>query len=99
MSSFEIQEKLIEMGEITEKPITTAAKHMDDNAIRPRLRLGEVERLIKKHRIIVPPLSRQTLQHMCEDGTFETAGNKPTRLGWLVYEDSFWKWAREMESA
>ena len=57
-----------------------------------------MERLIKKHRIIVPCLSRQTLQSMCEDGTFETAGNRPTRLGWLVYEDSFWKWAREMES-
>jgi len=34
---------------------------------------------------------------MCEDGTFETAGNRPTRLGWLVYEDSFWKWAHGME--
>jgi hypothetical protein len=70
-------------------------KQTDDSQIRPKLRLGEVERLIKKHRVVVPCLSRQTLQNMCEDGTFETAGDKPTRLGWLVYEDSFWKWARD----
>jgi hypothetical protein len=69
-----------------------------ETKIRPKLRLGEVERLIKKHRIVVPCLSRQTLQHMCEDGTFETAGDRPGRLGWLVYEDSFWKWARGSEN-
>jgi hypothetical protein len=73
-------------------------KQMDDTTVRPRLRLGEVERLIKKHRIIVPPLSRQTLQNMCEEGIFETAGGKPTRVGWLVYEDSFWKWAKGAEN-
>lgn len=59
---------------------------------RTKLRLIEVERLIKKHRVIVPPLSRSTLVKMCEDGTFETAGDEPTSLGWLVYEDSFLKW-------
>ena len=64
---------------------------------RPKMRLAEIERLIRKHRIIVPPLSRPTLCRMCEDGTFETVGSAPTRLGWLVYEDSFLKWVRSLE--
>ena len=65
--------------------------------IRPKLRLGEIERLIKKHRIIVPPLSRQTLIRMCEEGIFETAGNAAGRSGWLVFEDSFLKWVEELD--
>ena len=73
--------------------------HLTAGPVRPKLRLGEIERLIRKHRIIVPPLARHTLIHMCEDGTFETAGSGPTRLGWLVYEDSFWRWARDMDAA
>lgn len=64
---------------------------------RPRIRLSEIERLIRKHRIIVPPLSRSTLRRMCEDGTFETAGSAPTSMGWLVYEDSFLKWWKELD--
>ena len=66
---------------------------------RPKLRLTEVERIIKRHRIFVPPLSRRTLTNMCEMGDFETAGARPhSRLGWLIYEDSFLKWLREVES-
>ncbi len=61
------------------------------------MRLGEVERLIRKHRIIVPPLSRSTLIRMCEDGTFETVGAAPTKLGWLVYEDSFLEWVKSLD--
>lgn len=57
------------------------------------LRLREIERLIKVHRILVPPPTRRTLTYLCHDGTFETVGREPTNLGWLVYEDSFWKWA------
>ena len=67
-------------------------KHLLTDEVRPKIRLAEVERLIRRHRIIVPPLSRKTLVKMCEDGTFETAGNRPGRIGWLVYEDSFMKW-------
>jgi len=47
--------------------------------------------------MIVPPLARRTLTQMCEEGVFKTAGNKPTSLGWLVYEDSFWEWVRELD--
>ncbi len=68
-----------------------------DTKIRTRLRLSEIERLIKKHRIIVPPLSRPTLVGLCEDGTLETAGTRPTSLGWLVYEDSFWNWVKSLD--
>jgi hypothetical protein len=70
---------------------------LDVQFTRTKIRLSEVERLIKKHRIIVPPLSRSTLVGMCEDGTFETAGTRPTKLGWLVFEDSFWKWAKDLD--
>ena len=59
---------------------------------RSRLTLGEVERLIRKFRVIVPCPSRQTLIRMCEDGTFD-AMQPPNRRGWLVYADSFWAWA------
>ncbi len=72
-------------------------KHMLDRKIRPKIRLGEVERLIRKHRILVPPLARNTLIKMCEEGIFETVGNVPTRHGWLVFEDSFWKWAKALD--
>jgi|GEM_PF-1923665 len=60
---------------------------------RTRMKLSEVERLIKKYRIVVPCPSRQTLIRMCEAGEFETVGEDPGPSGWMVYEDSFWKWA------
>lgn len=66
-------------------------------APRTKLKLSEIERLIRKHRIIVPCPARQTLIGMCEDGTFETVGNQPTSLGWLVYEESFLRWARGLD--
>ena len=72
-------------------------KHLLTDEVRPKIRLAEVERLIRRHRIIVPPLSRKTLVKMCEDGTFETAGNRPGRIGWLVYEDSFMKWIEGLD--
>ncbi|HBR57617.1 MAG TPA: hypothetical protein DEA22_09125 [Blastocatellia bacterium] len=75
----------------------TKTQHLLHFENRPKLRLAEIERLIRKHRIIVPPLSRSTLARMCESGEFETSGNAPTRLGWLVYEDSFWKWVRGLD--
>lgn len=72
-------------------------KQTDEKKIRPKLRLREIERLIREHKILVPPPKRRTLQGFCEDGTFETAENPPGKFGWLVYEDSFWRWARSLE--
>lgn len=60
---------------------------------RPRLRLSEIERIIRQTRIIVPCPSRQTLIRMCEQGTLETPTGTSGPSGWEVYEDSFWKWA------
>lgn len=72
-------------------------KRTDDANFRVKLRLGEIERLIRKHRIMVPAPSRPSLVALCEDGTFETAGGKVTKFGWLVYEDSFWRWVRSLD--
>lgn len=63
---------------------------------RTVLRLSEVERLIRQHRIVVPAPSRGTLRNLCEDGTFETVGGQASSLGWLVFEDSFWAWAQNL---
>lgn len=70
-------------------------KRSDDPLLRPKLRLGEVERLIRKHRILVPAPSRPTLIAFCEDDTFK--GAFKSKIGWLVFEDSFWEWARGLE--
>lgn len=72
-------------------------KQSSDMPLRTKLRLSAVQRLIEKHRIVVPPPSRRTLTNMCEDGRFETASNPPGPMGWLVYEDSFWQWARSLD--
>jgi hypothetical protein len=64
---------------------------------RPKLRVSEIEKLIRVNRIIVPAPSRRTLVNMCEKGVFETVGDGPTDFGWLVFEDSFWKWVKELE--
>ena len=64
---------------------------------RPKLKLSEIEEIIRKQRIIVPCPSRQTLVNWCEEGRFETSGNKPTSMGWLVFEDSFWKWVKLLD--
>ncbi|MBK9155414.1 MAG: hypothetical protein IPM25_14575 [Chloracidobacterium sp.] len=47
----------------------------------------------------VPPPSRQTLIKLCEDGTLETAGDRPTPMGWLVFEDSFLAWLKKLDCA
>jgi hypothetical protein len=67
--------------------------------LRPVIRLSEVEKLIKRHRILTPPPSRKTLQRMCEDGTFDAVGNAPTTLGWLIYEDSFLRWVNSLDGS
>ena len=73
-------------------------QHSLDLPLRTKIRLSEIERLIRKHRIIVPPLSRRALVAMCEDGTFETAKRKSPGQSWLVYEDSFLDWLRRMDA-
>ena len=66
---------------------------------RPKLRLVEIERLIRKHRIIVPTPTRHSLIGMCESGDFEAIKFPTTGRGsrWLVYEDSFLDWVKRMD--
>lgn len=71
-------------------------QHLLDLSPRPKLRLSEIERLIRKHRIIVPPPSRRKLNAMCENGTFETPARQGQR-SWLVYEDSFLEWVKSLD--
>lgn len=77
--------------------MTNTMKQTNDTKLRTKLRLAEIDRLIRKHKIIVPPIDRRTLRAMCEDGTFETAGTRPSKFGWLVFEDSFWRWAKGLD--
>ena len=63
---------------------------------RPVIRLSEIDRLIKRHRIMIPAPSRPKLISLCQSGVFETVGNEPTSFGWLVYEDSFLKWVENL---
>lgn len=72
-------------------------QHLLDLSPRTKIRLSEIERLIRKHRIIVPPLSRRALVAMCEDGTFETAKRTSPGQCWLVYEDSFLEWVKGLD--
>ena len=74
----------------------TITKRLLEMSPRPKLRLSEIDRLIRRHRIMVPPPTRRILIGWCEDGTFETA---PHRHGqsWLVYEDSFLEWVKALD--
>ena len=67
-----------------------------DLSPRPKLRLSEIERLLRKHRVIVPVPSRRALITMCEDGTLEATPRKHGQT-WLVYEDSFLRWIEGLD--
>lgn len=60
-------------------------------APRTTLRISEIERLIRVHRIVVPAISRRRLYEMCEQGIFEFAPREKAR-GYFIYEDSFLAW-------
>ncbi|HMT06706.1 MAG TPA: hypothetical protein PKA82_01795 [Pyrinomonadaceae bacterium] len=77
------------------------AKRLLDLAPRTKLRLSEIERHLRVHRVIIPTPSRSTLIALCEDGTLEATRRitirKTRRPHWLVYEDSFLRWVAEMD--
>ena len=60
------------------------------------LRLSEIERLIRKERLIVPTPSRRTLLRLCEDGTFTIAPRRRVRDPYLVTEESFLAWVASL---
>lgn len=85
------------MRVIREENEVRTVKPLNETKIRSKMRLSEIERIMRKERYVVPPPSRTMLLGLIEDGTLETAGSSPTTLGWLVYEDSFWKWIRSLD--
>lgn len=62
---------------------------------RPLLRIGFVEQIIKRDRIIIPCFTRPTMIEMIEKGILE--GTK-SNFGWLIYEDSFIKWIKDLQT-
>ncbi len=63
--------------------------------IRPTLRLSRVRDILKAHRVIDPLPSRRNLIDLLEEGVIE---GTLSRYGWLVYEDSFLKWLKELNT-
>lgn len=72
-------------------------QHLLDLTPRTKLRLSEIERLIRIHRILVPPPSRRALIELCEDGTLETAPRNGR--AWLVYEEAFLNWVKGLDGS
>ena len=65
-------------------------KHYDFGfPVRPTLRLSRVEEILRTTRIIDPLPSRQSLINLIIEGILQ---GKKTRLGYVVYEDSFKQW-------
>lgn len=80
-------------GELVEIEITAVVRSssgMRMPAVRPKLRLSEVERLIASSGMMQRSPSRQTLIRMINRGDLD---GELSRLGWMVYADSFWRWA------
>ena len=65
--------------------------------IRTKIRLSEIDRIIRKNRIIVPPPCRDKLRELCEEGVLESVRRKSPREPYLVYEDSFLKWLEDLD--
>jgi hypothetical protein len=80
----------------TQHKMNTTQRLADINS-HTKLRVSEIERLIRIHRIIVPPLSRRTIVRLCEEGTFKTAARTSSRDPYLIYEDSFLEWVKSLD--
>jgi hypothetical protein len=63
-------------------------------APRTMLRLSTVEQIIRTYRLLVPPPSRPNLIALIEEGRVE---GKLTEYGWIMFEDSFLAWVKELQ--
>jgi hypothetical protein len=70
-------------------------KYKLDFSPRPMLRLSVIEQTIRANRLLVPPPSRPKLIALIEEGRLQ---GKRTEYGWLVFEDSFHSWIKELQS-
>jgi hypothetical protein len=62
--------------------------------VRRKLRLSEIEEILRNAKVIQPIPTRRYFTNKLEDGTLEGV---LTEFGWLVYEDSFKAWVRSLE--
>lgn len=62
--------------------------------VRKKLRLCEVEDILRRSQILRPVPSRSYFLKKLEDGSLE--GHR-TEFGWVVYEDSFRAWVKSLE--
>jgi hypothetical protein len=69
-------------------------KYKLDFSPRPMLRLSVIEQTIRANRVLVPPPSRPKLIALIEEGRLQ---GKRTEYGWLVFEDSFLNWIKELQ--
>jgi hypothetical protein len=69
-------------------------KYKLDFSPRPMLRLSVIEQTIRANRVLVPPPSRPKLIALIEEGRLQ---GKRTEYGWLVFEDSFHNWIKELQ--
>jgi hypothetical protein len=69
-------------------------KYKLDFSPRPMLRLSVIEQTIRTNRVLVPPPSRPKLIALIEEGRLQ---GKRTEYGWLVFEDSFLNWIKELQ--
>ncbi|MBD0370309.1 MAG: hypothetical protein ICV60_05700 [Pyrinomonadaceae bacterium] len=84
---------LISTSEAEELDSTDAANYDFGFEIRPALRLGYIEQIIKEKHILKPAPSRQSLIKMIRKGELE---GKLVRNMWIVYEDSFQAWVHAL---
>jgi hypothetical protein len=65
--------------------------------IRPTLRLCEIEEILRRTRAVVPVPTRPTLIKLIEDGTLQGLMPSHSQFGYVVYEDSFKAWVRNLQ--
>ena len=70
-------------------------KYKLDFSPRSMLRLSMVEQIIRDNRLLVPAPSRPKLIALIEEGRMQ---GKRTEYGWLVFEDSFLAWIKELQN-
>jgi hypothetical protein len=63
-------------------------------SVRRKLRLCQIEEIMKQSLIINPPPSRSYYLKKLEDGTLD---GYRTEFGWVVFEDSFKAWVKRLE--
>ena len=82
----------------TDEPITIAeidesASFEFDFPIRPVLRLGRIEQILRERQIIDPIPSRSSLIKWITIGKLE---GHLTHVGWVVFKDSFFSWIKSI---